>query len=159
MKSTIAFAALLFAIVAPVQAHEFQAGSIFVDHPWSRPTPTGAAVASGYVKLKNVGTDDDRLLSVESTIAKSAEVHKTVIEDGVAKMRAQDEVKVRPGEVVDFAAERLHVMFIEPMRQLKFNDRFPATLVFEKAGRVDVEFVVQQTPGDATSTDHSGHKK
>lgn len=159
MRLKLVLAAAFFTAIAPVQAHEFQVGSIFIDHPWSRPTAASAPVASGYVKLKNMGKESDRLIGIESPIAKSAEVHKSVIEDGVAKMRPQGAVEVGPGDIVDFGAAKLHIMFMGPQRQLKFNDKFPATLVFEKAGRVEVEFVVQQTPGDAQSTDHSVHKQ
>ncbi|GAA2890718.1 hypothetical protein GCM10010837_51080 [Aminobacter niigataensis] len=48
-------------------------------------------------------------------------------------------------------------MFISPERQLKEKESFSATLVFEKAGRVEVEFAVQRKAGEAAPEDHSGH--
>ena len=72
-------------------------------------------------------------------------------------MRSLDGVTVEPGATVDFVAERLHFMFIEPNRQLCNGERFPATLVFEKAGRVDIEFMVQMRTSAPAVEDHSGH--
>nr|WP_210308020.1 copper chaperone PCu(A)C [Aminobacter niigataensis] len=66
-------------------------------------------------------------------------------------------VTLEPGAVVDFEVERLHIMFISPERQLKEKESFSATLVFEKAGRVEVEFAVQRKAGEAAPEDHSGH--
>ena len=31
-------------------AHDYAAGSLKIDHPWTRATPKGAAVAGGYLK-------------------------------------------------------------------------------------------------------------
>lgn len=159
LRYRIMIAAAALVLATPLQAHEFQVGSIFVDHPWSRPTPPNAAVASGYIKLKNNGAEVDRLVNITSPIASSVEVHRSIVEDDVAKMRPVEDLTIEPGKEIDFGAERLHLMFNDPNRQLKDKDKFPATLTFETAGKVDVEFVVQRTPGEATTEDHSGHGK
>lgn len=158
LRRTAAALAAILVVVGPAMAHEFKAGSIEVGHPWSRPTPPSAPVASGYLKLTNTGTEADRLIQVESSFSARAEIHRSVVEEGVAKMRqAEDGIIIESGAIVDFEAERLHIMFIDPTRQLKDKESFPATLVFEKAGRVDVEFAVQRKAGEAAPEDHSGH--
>lgn len=154
---TAAVLAALIVVAAPVVAHEFKAGTIEISHPWSRPTPPSAPVASGYVKLTNTGVESDRLTAVSSPFAGRAEIHRSVVENGVASMRPVDGLTVEPGATLDFEAEKLHVMFIGPDRQLKDGDRFPATLVFEKAGPVEVEFVVQRRGAERAPADHSGH--
>ena len=135
--------AALLAIVTPSSAHDFKVGSTEIGHPWSRPTPPNARVAGGYVTLTNNGLEADSLIGVESPDAESAEIHHSVVENGVASMRPVETIEIAPGASVDFEAERLHFMFIEPDRPLRDGDRFPATLVFEKAGSIDVEFMVQ----------------
>ncbi len=158
LKRTAAALAAILVMAGPSIGHEFKAGSIEIGHPWSRPTPPSAPVASGYIKLTNTGTEADRLIQVESPVAVRAEIHRSVIEEGVAKMRpAEGGIAVEPGTTVDFEAERLHIMFITPSRQLKDKDSFPATLVFEKAGRVEVEFAVQRKAEEAAPEDHSRH--
>ncbi|MGN6306202.1 MAG: copper chaperone PCu(A)C [Mesorhizobium sp.] len=149
--------AAFVAIAGPASAHDFKAGQIEINHPWSRPTPPSAPVAGGYMKLINSGTETDRLVEVTSPIAERTEIHRSVVKDGVASMRPVEGLAVEPGATVDFEAEKLHVMFIKPNHQLKDGEKFPATLVFEKAGSVDVEFMVQMRPSKPALEDHSGH--
>jgi len=151
-----AFAALL-ALSLPAAAHDYSVGDIEIGHPWSRPTPPTARVAGGYVTLTNNGSEADRLIGVEPLDAQSAEIHRSVVQNGVASMRRMEAIEIAPGASVDFEAERLHFMFIEPDRPLRDGDRFPATLVFEKAGSIDVEFMVQMRASEPATEDHSGH--
>jgi copper(I)-binding protein len=156
-RRTAAALAVIIALAAPAAAHEFKAGTIEIGHPWSRPTPPSAPVASGYLTLTNTGTEGDRLTAISSPIAERSEIHRSVVAAGVASMRPIDGLAVEPGATVNFEAERLHVMFSAPDRQLKDGDRFPATLVFEKGGSVEVEFVVQRRRAEPAAADHSGH--
>ena len=149
--------AVIVSIAAPALAHEFKAGTMVVGHPWSRPTPPSAPVASGYVELTNTGTEADRLTAISSPLAERAEIHRSIVENNVASMRPVDGLTIEPGATLDFETEKLHVMFITPDRQLRDGDRFPATLVFEKAGSVDVEFVVQRRGAEPASADHTDH--
>ncbi|WP_188252843.1 copper chaperone PCu(A)C [Pseudaminobacter soli (ex Zhang et al. 2022)] len=156
-RRTAAALAALIALAGPSLAHEFKAGTIEIGHPWSRPTPPSAPVASGYMKLTNTGTEVDRLTAISSPAAERADIHRSIVENGVASMRPVEALAIEPGATVDFEAEKLHVMFIGPDRQLKDGERFPATLVFEKAGAVEVEFVVQRRAAEEAPADHSGH--
>ena len=154
---TAAVLAAFLALVGPAASHDFTAGTIEIGHPWSRPTPPSAPVASGYMTLTNSGAEADRLVEISSPLSERAEIHRSTIEDGVASMRPLDGLPLEPGRTVDFAAEKLHIMFIGPERQMKDGDRFPATLVFEKAGAVEIEFVVQRRAGEAAPENHSRH--
>ena len=156
-KKTAAALVAFVALAGPASAHDFKVGMIEINHPWSRPTPPSAPVAGGYMILKNGGPDSDRLMQVTSPIAARAEIHRSVVENGVASMRPVAGLALEPGATVDFEAEKLHIMFIGPKQQLQDGDKFPATLVFEKAGTVDVEFVVQRKASEAAAEDHSGH--
>ena len=49
-------------------------------------------------------------------------------------------------------------MFLKPSRSLKEGERFAATLVFEQAGAIDVEFAVQNMGARPESAnEHDGH--
>jgi copper(I)-binding protein len=156
-KKTAAALVAFVTLVGPASAHDFKAGMIEIDHPWSRPTPPSAPVAGGYMILQNGGPDTDRLVQVMSPIAARAEIHRSVVEDGVASMRPVDGLALEPGATVDFEAEKLHIMFIGPKQQLQDGDKFPATLVFEKVGAIDVDFAVQRKASEPAAEGHSGH--
>ncbi len=60
----IRFAAAIAAVVITTSAiaQEFRVGSIKIELPWIRATPTGAKVAGGFMRIENTGTVPDRLI-------------------------------------------------------------------------------------------------
>ncbi|MFL6803549.1 MAG: copper chaperone PCu(A)C [Xanthobacteraceae bacterium] len=68
-------------------------------------------------------------------------------------------IAIAPGKDVTLAPGGLQVMFTDIKKPLKQGDKIPATVTFEKAGKVDVEFNVQAGGAGAPGTGHgSGHK-
>jgi copper(I)-binding protein len=144
----------------PALAEDFAAGDMMVHKPWSRPTPAGATVGGGYLTLMNHGSAADRLVSVEAPFAEKAEIHESLTEDGVAKMREiTGGVEVKPGATVEFKPGGKHVMFIGLRSPMAQGETRKVALVFEKAGRLEVEFAVGSAGAQpaAGTTDHKGH--
>ena len=146
---------LLFALVHPLLAHEYKAGNIEIDHPWSRATPEGAKVAAGYLVLKNSGSEPDRLLAATVEIAGKAEFHEMGVDDqGVMTMRPlAGGIEIPAGGEVALKPGGLHLMFLDITRGAKEGERLKGSLTFEKAGTVDVEFAVQPMAGG----EHGAH--
>ena len=124
MSVRLPLAGLLAAILLVPQngalAHDAKAGAIRVEHPWSRATPGGAKVAAGYLTLKNSGESPDRLVSVTTDIAGSAEVHEMKMVDGVMQMRPVPEgVTVPAGGEVALKPGASHLMFMDLKQGLK----------------------------------------
>jgi copper(I)-binding protein len=129
--------------LATVHASDYKVGSLSITDPWSRVTPKGAAVAVGYMKITNTGSTADRLISGSSDIAPKLEVHEMKMEKGVMKMRpVQGGLEIKPGETVELKPESFHLMFVGLTRPLAAGEHIKATLVFEKAGAVNVEYDV-----------------
>lgn len=140
-------------------AHDYKVGDIKIDHPWSRATPMVAPVAGGYITVTNNGGEPDRLLGGSASLAERVEIHESTTTDGVARMRPlPDGLVIEPGATVELKPGGTHLMFVKPSKQLKEGERFKATLAFEKAGKVDVEFAVQGMGNQpATRQEHEGH--
>lgn len=135
-----------------------KAGPITVEQPWSRATPGGTTVAAGYLKLTNTGATADRLTGGTFARAKTVEIHMMTNDMGVMKMREVAEgVALPPGVPVELKPGGLHLMLMGLSEALQAGDRVPGTLQFEKAGTVDVEFVVAPLGADGPAEDHSGH--
>ena len=148
--------ALCATLIAPAAAHEYNIGSLHIGHPWSRATPKGAAIGAGYLKITNNGTAPDRLLGGSSEAAKSFELHVMSMENGVMKMRpVEGGIEIKPGETVEFKPESYHVMFVGLKEPLVQGHRVKATLDFEKAGKVAVEFVVESIGARQGNDDHT----
>ena len=149
-RSLTAFAALFLAsalvtFAAPgAFAHEFKIGAIEIVHPWSRATPGGAKVAIGYLVIKNEGAEPDRLVSATAEVAGSVALHEMAMTNGVMTMRpvtggivipAHGEIALKPGSY--------HLMLEDLKQPLKEGESFKGTLTFEKAGTVDVHFLIE----------------
>ncbi|TIW92846.1 MAG: copper chaperone PCu(A)C [Mesorhizobium sp.] len=141
---TVFLLALLFVGAQAVFAHEFKVGDLEIVHPWSRATPPGAKVAGGYFTVTNTGSSPDRLLSISSEISAKAELHEMGVKDGVMAMRpVTGGLEIPTGGKVALAPGGYHLMFVGLKRQPKQGETFPATLIFEKAGTVTVDFAVE----------------
>lgn len=160
MKSIYAAAlAALFAL--PATAHEYQAGAITVDHPMAFETPKTARVGGGYLTITNSGETADRLVGISAEGFDEVSLHETTTDDmGVARMTHVEGVHLPAGETVTLEPGGLHVMFMgldgDPFEE---GEKIPATLIFEKAGRLDVTFNVESRRGhDAGEMDHTSNE-
>jgi hypothetical protein len=150
----ILLAAVLALSVNAVSAHEYKAGSIEIKHPWARATPKGAPVAGGYMKLINTGTEPDRLVGGTNANAEKFEIHEMKMDNGVMKMRPlPNGLEIKPGETVELKPGGYHLMFVGVKAPFEKGKRVKGTLKFEKAGSVDVEYVVEAM-GASPSMDH-----
>jgi periplasmic copper chaperone A len=135
--------ALVLIVVGAATAHEFSSKDITISHPWARATPGGISVGGAYFEIKAAPGNGDRLISARSTIAGSVEVHRSSIENGVAKMRHIDALAIKGGESVVLKPGGYHMMLMDLKRPLKEGDTLKFTLSFEKAGDIEVEATVE----------------
>src|SRR5665213_700939 len=138
--------AILFAglIAAPAGAAEVKAGDLVITQAWSRATPNGAKIGSGYFTVENKGNAADRLIGVSADVDGKVEVHEMATKDGVMTMRPLDKgLTIDPGKTVKLAPGGYHLMMFDLKSPLKQGDALPITLKFEKAGEVKVSLAVQ----------------
>jgi copper(I)-binding protein len=138
-----------------VVAQEYQLQSLRIDHPFARATPPGARSAGAYFGVKNDAATPDRLVSVSSPVAGIAEVHEMTMDGGMMRMHAVSGIEIKAGARVELKPGGYHVMLMDLKRALRKGERFPMTLSFEKAGRIDVSVSVEDM--GATSGDGLKH--
>jgi copper(I)-binding protein len=148
---------LLSAMTGAASARDYKAGTLTIDQPWSRATPGAAKVGAGYMKITNTGSEPDRLIGGTSDAAERFELHETSVSGGVASMRPLEAgIPIRPGETVELKPGAMHVMLVNLKGPLRQGTPFHATLTFERAGVVPVEFTVEG-PGAGAHGGHPGH--
>jgi hypothetical protein len=144
-------AAAAFAVTGAA-AHEYKVGALDIGHPWSRPTPKEANIAGGYLTITNKGKTADRLIGGSSPVASQIEVHEIVDVDGVAKTRAvANGIEIKPGKTVELKPGALRIVLLGLKEPLQVGQRIKGTLVFEKAGSVDIIYNVEENAGAAVS--------
>jgi len=143
---------------APAE-EQYMLGALRISAPWMRATPKGAAVAAGYVTIMNTGAAPDRLLSVLSDIAGMAQVHEMTMNGGVMTMReVAQPLEIKPGGTLELKPGGYHVMFMQLAHGISEGDKVKATLVFEKAGSIDIQFAVGGLAAKGPSTADPMHK-
>ena len=135
----------------------YKAGEIEITHPWTWNTPPGAKVAGAFFTMK-AGKTADKLLSAESPIAGKTEIHTHANDNGVMRMRAISHIEIGAGRSVELKPGSFHIMFFDLKRQLANGDKFPVTLVFEKAGKMQIDVSVEDRSAGHSGHSHAGHK-
>jgi hypothetical protein len=139
----LALAALLAALAAGAHARDYKLGSLEIGQPWSRATPPTAQAAGGFLVITNKGTVADRLVAVRSTVSDKVEIHEMKMDGNVMRMRELDKgLEIPPGATVELKPGGLHIMFMGLKAPFAKDQRVPITLVFEKAGSIDVDLTV-----------------
>ena len=140
-------------------AAEYKLGNVSIVNPYSRATPTAAMTGAGYMNIKNIGEEDDRLISVSCGCASKAEVHEMSNNNNIMSMRhmtegllipAKGEVTLKPGGY--------HIMFMGLKKPFLTDDTVKATLTFEKAGEVTISLKVMSLRGGKKKM-HDSHSK
>jgi copper(I)-binding protein len=137
---------LLMSLILPAAliAGFAMAGSMKLESAWARTSPPGAQVAAVYLRIDNTGGKSDRLLTIRSDVAASAEVHRTTVVEGVARMRPVSTLHVGADEIVAFEPGGLHVMLFGLKQPLLAGQTFQVELGFELSGKQKVTVKVRE---------------
>jgi periplasmic copper chaperone A len=156
----LASAAALVLQAAPpsfAQAHETLSkdGTILIQNLWTRATPNGAKVAGGFITITNKGTTPDRLLSASAKTAERVEIHEMAMNNGVMKMRELDKgLEIKPGETIELKPGGYHLMLMDIKEPAMEGGKIEGTLVFEKAGIIDIFLHVRAIGATSASKHH-----
>jgi periplasmic copper chaperone A len=109
----------------------------------------GTSTGAFYLAITNNGDEADRLLSVETDAADTAEVHNVEMDGEVMQMVPQhDGLEIPAGERVVLEPSGYHVMMIGLTKSLVAGEEFTATLTFEHAGEVEITVPILRTEPD-----------
>ena len=137
--------AAIACLAAPAAAQTASLGDIRIEAPMLRDAPPGAPVGAGYVTIRNVGAEDDALVSagVDAGVAAEVQLHEMTMTGGTMTMSAvAGGIVVPAGGTVTLAPGGLHLMLMRLGGPLTAGGDVAVTLTFERAGTVDVAFPV-----------------
>lgn len=126
------------------RADEYALGPLLVQHPWARASIGQAKAGAAYLVIVNRGAAVDRLVAVETPVARRAAVHIHLREEGVVKERPVGAIEIAPGEPAVLRPGGRHIMLFGLEAPLEEGTRFPLTLIFEAAGSIEVQVEVQK---------------
>jgi len=128
---------------------------IEIANAWVAATPPNATVAAAYMDI--VAHGSDRLLRASSPLAQQVEIHQTLVEDGVSKMRPISELALAEGETVKLEPGGTHLMMIGIASAFATGQTVPLSLEFERAGTIELDVPVMTHGTAPHGSDHSHH--
>lgn len=141
---SVVFAITVAVIASAAFGEPYRVGALEIQLSWCRATPKGATVAGCYLQIRNTGTVPDRLVGGSFAIARRVEIHEVSMDRGVMKMReVKNGLEIEPGETVELNPGGNHLMFTGLTQPVEQDKPIRGTLVFEKAGTVEIEYAVK----------------
>jgi copper(I)-binding protein len=130
------------------------ADGLMIADAWVREGPPTARVLAGYLRLMNHSDAPITIHGVESEAFGRVEMHRTVVEDGVARMLPQDSLTVPAhGELV-LEPGGYHLMLIEARTPLRAGDQVTLTLDLGDAGHQELSLPVRKGEPGMNGMDH-----
>jgi copper(I)-binding protein len=124
------------AMAAPAAPHSHKAKGLEIVHPWTPAQPKGAEAVRVFMTIKNTSGKPDRLLSASTP--RAAKVELRAAGKGAAAF------VVRNGQELSLYGDGPSLVLTGLKTPLHAYDDFKMTLVFEKAGRVAIDVMVEE---------------
>ena len=126
--------------------------SIQAADAWARQAPMmpamghmhgGTGAGAVYVTLRNTGAAPDALVGAASEAAEVVELHETIRDGEVMRMRPVAKLPLPAGATLAMQPGALHIMLINLKRDLTPGERVHVTLSFERGAPVSLEAPVR----------------
>jgi copper(I)-binding protein len=134
-------AAISVGLLAPVAlAHEYYVAGFTLIHPWAEPTPPAATSAAVYFHVEQIAAND-RLIAASTPYAGSVEFRagagdgQPTDDDSAAPLAA---IALVAGHDMAFVPGQAHLLLRDLKTPLQWGRSYAMTLVFERAGEVQV---------------------
>jgi len=129
-------------LASGAQAHSHKVKKLEIVHPWCIETNDTAKSVAVYMTIRNAGGRPDKLLSATTSMAAKAELREAGA--APAEGNAIGSVAVGSRGEVDLKRTGPHILLSGMKKQLNPYDSFVMTLRFERAGKVEVEVMVEE---------------
>ena len=118
---------------------------ISVENEWARVTPSGTG--SVYMKIKNNGNSEDKLLSASSDKAGMVMIHRSIREGNISKMiHIHDGIAIPGNSEVSLKPGDYHLMLMDLDKNLSLGDKISIVLNFEKNDYLEIIPVAKLRP-------------
>jgi len=118
---------------------------ISVENEWARVTPSGTG--SVYMKIKNNGNSDDKLLSASSDKAGMVMIHRSIREGDISKMiHIHDGITIPGNSSVSLKPGDYHLMLMNLDKNLSLGDKISIILNFEKNDSLEINPIAKLRP-------------
>ncbi|MDH5352976.1 MAG: copper chaperone PCu(A)C [Gammaproteobacteria bacterium] len=156
MKSNTSRA--LGTLLLSLLAFSVAAEELMITNPWVRSAPPNAPALGVFMKLSNHSSDEIAVVEVRTSLEVShAEMHRTVMTDGVMKMIPQKQIPVAAHSSTELKPGSWHIMLMQPEQVPVMGDSVHLTLVLSDGTEQMVVATVRK--GEMKMDSHSHEMK
>jgi periplasmic copper chaperone A len=155
MRNRFVLIATAAMLALPALAHDYRAGALRLMHPHASAPVQGQGAVGVHLVIENTAATPDRLLSASSDAAGSVMLH--VPAAAGAGMLAAHALEIPASGRVELGMQGAHIMVDQLDHPLKPGERFPLRLVFERAGAVLVDVLVDSDAPGKMQEAHRAH--
>ena len=145
--------ALIIVILLTATSQAGADSGLQVSEPWVREAPPTSRVLAAYLTLVNTGDNTVTVTAISSPDFKNAEIHRTVIEAGVARMLPVKQLEVPAGGQLMLEPGGHHLMLFDPLRTLTAGETVTLIIHMNNGKQLSATAPVIRKTGE----DHSHH--
>jgi copper(I)-binding protein len=130
--------ALGFSLITAISSAHVEVSDAYV-----RGLPPGQPNTAAFMVVLNDTTDDMTLVSVNTSAAKTVEMHRHSHVNGVMQMRQVNAIDIESGKQFEFKPGGYHIMLIGLHKPLRHGDNVELELNFASGAKVMLTTVVR----------------
>jgi len=134
---------LLFVLLISPQIFA-QTAPLAIKDAWIQEGPPNARVLAGFMHITNISDDIVTITEAHSDAFKHIEFHRSLIEDGMARMQYQLHLHIRPDHILEMKAGGYHLMMMQSTRSLKAGDKVQLILKTGAGVEIPVTLTVKR---------------
>ena len=119
--------------------------TVVIRDAWIREAPPNAQVLAGYAQIENTTDKADAIVTVSSTAFEKAEIHRSEVKDGVARMAQAKRLDLPPGQIVKLEPGGTHVMLFNPKSPLRAGQHVTLSFTLSSGKTLSVKADVRNT--------------
>ena len=133
----------------------FQIGDVVVSHAWTVETDALGHSTKVYLTIQNDGAEADRLIEASVDFASRVVMQAQAIgADGTLAIQDLSAVRIEPGQVLTFQPGAIWLELEGVQQHFSHGQHFHMDLVFETAGAVEVDVIVNDDDHHHEDDDH-----
>ena len=136
----------LFLLILLVTSTTLLADSsqITFNHGWIKNLPPVVPVRAGYIQIKNPTDIPLEIVSLQSDLFETVEMHETKMEDGMMKMDELFTIMLPPKTTVELKPGGKHIMLITPKFPLSIGDQVNLNVTFSDRKTQTIQLEVKR---------------
>ena len=118
--------------------------ALTISQAWIQEGPPNARVLAGFMQISNNSAKAINITSATSDAFNKIEFHRTVEDQGMARMQRQQHLTIPAGGQLTLEHGGYHLMLIQPSRKLKTGDAVNIEFTVPTIGKVSARLEVRQ---------------